>query len=393
MTKPSSGEGQQKTAREILDEIHGRLAIHRGQEVDREEYLDYMTFRSNRRPLFTELFGPLVGLKEEWVAEGATPQELDFSAFRFRQARAGGVPVHTGWIGGDAEEILEQTEEYLIVRDRQGRVCKLFPHAATLAHPIEYPVKTMADWLRLKHHYAFSEERFGPEWERVAREHRDAGRVVTVAIPGGFDEPRCLMGEEAVCVAYYDQPEMIRDMLETIGETAYRVLDRVSSAVPIDALFVHEDMAGKSGPLAGPEQVREFIAPYYRRIWDVLHARGARVFMQDSDGNMNAVIEAFLDAGVNAMHPFEPAAGMDIVKTRETYGTRLAFEGGIDKHVLRRGREAIVAELEYKVPPMVASGGCVLSLDHRIPNGTPLEAYRFYIEKVWEILDREAAKL
>ena len=33
------------------------------------------------------------------------------------------------------------------------------------------------------------------------------------------------------------------------------------------------------------------------------------------------------------------------------------------------------------------------SLDHRIPNGTPLENYRFYIKKAWEIIEREEARL
>jgi hypothetical protein len=33
----------------------------------------------------------------------------------------------------------------------------------------------------------------------------------------------------------------------------------------------------------------------------------------------------------------------------------------------------------------------VLGLDHRIPNGTPLEHYRFYHAKAWEIIEREAA--
>jgi hypothetical protein len=40
---------------------------------------------------------------------------------------------------------------------------------------------------------------------------------------------------------------------------------------------------------------------------------------------------------------------------------------------------------------MVKTGGCVLALDHRVPNGTPLENYRFYVQKVWEIMEREAA--
>jgi uroporphyrinogen-III decarboxylase len=187
-------------------------------------------------------------------------------------------------------------------------------------------------------------------------------------------------------VAYYDQPELIHDILRTVGDTAARVLDTVSRAVTVDILSVHEDMAGKSGPLAGPRQVQEFIRPYYRRLWGLLAERGARLFDQDSDGDMNAVIPAFLDAGVNCMHPMEPAANMDIVKVRQRYGARLAFYGGIDKHVLRRSPAEITAELEYKIPPLVATGGCVLALDHRIPNGTPLANYRFYLQKVWEML-------
>jgi uroporphyrinogen decarboxylase len=104
---------------------------------------------------------------------------------------------------------------------------------------------------------------------------------------------------------------------------------------------------------------------------------------------MNPVVEDFIKAGVNVMHPLEPAAGMDIVALREQYGERLAFVGGLDKHCLRRGERAIVEELEYKIPPMMRTGACVLGLDHRIPNGTPLEAYRFYVRKAWEIMERE----
>ncbi len=96
---------------------------------------------------------------------------------------------------------------------------------------------------------------------------------------------------------------------------------------------------------------------------------------------MNAVIPAFLGAGVNCMHPMEPAANMDIVQIREQYGTQLAFYGGLDKRVLRRSKDEIAQELEYKIPPMVATGGCVLALDHRIPNGTPLDNYCFHVDK------------
>jgi uroporphyrinogen-III decarboxylase len=72
---------------------------------------------------------------------------------------------------------------------------------------------------------------------------------------------------------------------------------------------------------------------------------------------------------------------------RREYGERLALRGGIDKHVLRQGRDAIRRELEYKLlDPGLRAGGCVFSLDHRIPNGTPLEDYRYYVELGRELL-------
>ena len=374
-------------------DYHASLAIKQTMQVRREEYLDHMTFRANKRPLFTETFGPLAGLKEEWTAQGATPAELEMSAFRYRQPLNWRVPATTGWLGGCEEVILAETDEYIIARDRMGRRVKLCKGVASGPLPLDYPVRNMADWLGLKHHYAFSEERFGQEWERLTREQAEAGHVITVSIPGGFWEPRELMGDAEVCMAYYTQPELIHDILQTIGDTALCVLERVSAKVQVDQLWVSEDLAGKSGPLLGPKQFDEFIAPYYRPVWDLLRARGARLFVVDSDGNVDALLPSFLEAGVNVMFPMEPAAGMDIVKTRQIFGSRLALVGGIDKHVLRRSKEDIVAELEYKIPPMVRTGGCLLGLDHRIPNGTPLANYHFYIDKAWETLDREAAKL
>jgi len=369
---------------------HADLAIRKTPCVGCEEYLAHMTFRGNERPLFTEIFGPILGLKEEWEEQGASPEELDFSAFTYRCESRGWLPVNTGRNGGYPEALIEETDDHRIWRDGLGRTMNLPKAVATLPLPMDYPVKTMDDWLKIKPWYAFSEDRFASDWQAAAQEYVRRDNVVCVGIPGGFDEPRQLMGEETLCLAYYEQPELIQDILQTIGDTAFKVLNRVSAAVKIDLLFVHEDMAGKSGPLAGPVQIREFITPYYRKIWDLLRERGAKLFDQDSDGDMNPVIDAFLDAGVNCMHPMEPAANMDIVKVREKYEARLAFYGGIDKHIIRRSKQEIVEELEYKIPPMVRTGGCVLALDHRIPNGTPLGNYKFYVSKAWEIMNRES---
>jgi hypothetical protein len=366
---------------------HQDLAINTRPSVGREEYLDHMTFRRNDRPLFTEIFGPLVGLKEEWEAQGATPAELDFSAFRYRGERRAYLPVSCGFRGGQPEVQLEETSAHRIWRDALGRTMKLPKGTATLPMPMDYPVRDMDDWLRIKPGYEFDEARLAGDWRGVWARARKEDAVIRVSIPGGFDEPRQLMGEEELCVAYYEQPELLHDMRATFTNTVFQVLERVTRECPVDVLFVHEDMAGKSGPLVGPAHIREFITPYYRRIWDLCQSRGARLFDQDSDGDMNPVIDVFLEAGVNCMHPMEPAANMDVVKMRERYGTRLAFYGGIDKYALMKGPEAVDAELAQKLPTLLASGGCVIALDHRIPGGVKLSTYHHYLQRIWQWIE------
>jgi uroporphyrinogen-III decarboxylase len=194
------------------------------------------------------------------------------------------------------------------------------------------------------------------------------------------------MGDANACTAFLLDPELVKDILDTLTTTSLRVLERISDRLTIDQLSVSEDLAGKTGPLLGPEQVATFVKPYYRAVWEMLSSRGCRLFEMDSDGNFEPILDELLDCGLNAVHPCEPAAGMDMVKLRRTYGTRLALRGGIDKFVLQKEPEDIRTELEYKMQPLMREGGTVFGLDHRIPNGTPLQRYRHYVDLGREIL-------
>ena len=352
----------------------------------REEYIELMTFGKTDRQMFTELFGPLVGLEEEWLQQGASREEIEMTAFDWDYVPVVGSGGNTGMRGGWKPVILEENREYILQRDEMGRTTKLVKGYATIPLPVDYPVKNMDDWLRMKPFYAFTEDRI--DWEAVerAKKAQEQGALVTAGIPGGYDEPRQLLGDAEACVAYYEQPELMQDILDTMGNTALKLLERVCDKLVIDHLSIHEDMAGKSGPLVGPGLVGKFIRPYYRRIIDFLSAQGTKLFSQDSDGNMNPVMDIFLDCGLTVMYPNEPAAGMDIVRIRKKCGNSLALKGGIDKHVLRQDKEAIRRELEYKMQPLMRRGGIVFGLDHRIPNGTPLENYRYYVETGREIL-------
>jgi len=86
--------------------------------------------------------------------------------------------------------------------------------------------------------------------------------------------------------------------------------------------------------------------------------RGQRQFLHfeiDTDGDCRPVIEVYREIGVNSMNPFEVAAGCDVVEIGRAHPD-LVMRGGIDKHVLRRSRAAIVAELVLRLAQCGAHG-------------------------------------
>ena len=48
-----------------------------------QQYIDLMTYNNPERPMFSELFGPLIGLPEEWRKQGATEEMISLDAFSF----------------------------------------------------------------------------------------------------------------------------------------------------------------------------------------------------------------------------------------------------------------------------------------------------------------------
>jgi uroporphyrinogen-III decarboxylase len=354
--------------------------------IKKHEYLDYMLFKEFERPIFVELFGPLVGLSEEWISQGAKKEEIDMTAFDWDYVPftpCGANALIHGQI--DQPRIIEENDQYVVSIDQLGRTNKMVKKSSTLSIPLTYPVNNMDDWRKVKHVFEYHPDRVNVNTIKnatlVQKEY-----VITADIFGAFNVIRMLMGEENCCIAFYTQPELIQDILTTVTDTTIKVFEKVLNIINIDQVQIHEDMAGKSGPMVGPKQIREFFKPYYSKVWDLFSSKGTKIFQVDSDGDINDIIDPLLECGINSIYPMEPAAGMDIVEVRKKYGNKLTMAGGIDKHVLRESKEDIRNELEYKMQPLMQQGGMIFGLDHRIPNGTPLENYRYYVDLGRELL-------
>lgn len=190
---------------------------------------------------------------------------------------------------------------------------------------------------------------------------------------------RTMMGLERICIAFYDYPDMIHDMMKTWLKLIKTCLLRIQSKFSIFKLLIGEDISYKNGLLVSPSIMENFLFPYYKDLINSLR-NNQKEFLHvevDTDGNMSQVIPLYMKIGVNAFRPFEVAAGNDVVEFGKKY-PNIVISGGIDKRALARGREEIKRELLRILPFMFKRSGYIPTCDHNIPSDVSYENYLYY---------------
>ncbi len=286
------------------------------------------------------------------------------------------------------EEILEETDEAVVKRDRDGWIRKYPKNPEELVRIIRPVVTDRDDWEALKERVRKTiREQLSPERMEQAygklRKGAEAGDyAVRLRISGFFWTPRFLLDNEEHLIAYFDDPDMLKDMARFTVDTYKEHLDGILKIAKPSLVFFEEDLSGRNGPLISPDQFDEFLAPYYREMIPFLKERGvANVFM-DTDGDFTLLIPNILECGIDGVLPVDVNAGVDIVEVRKLFPT-LKFFGGFNKLCIADGKEAIEKELK-RLRPVIAQGGCIICTDHQAAPHTKLDDYRYYVQRLKE---------
>jgi uroporphyrinogen decarboxylase len=131
-----------------------------------------------------------------------------------------------------------------------------------------------------------------------------------------------------------------------------------------------------------PNHFREFVLPYLKQSVDAAHACGVP-FIKHTDGNIWPILDMMVDeAGIDAIDPLEPLAGMDIGEAKARYGDRIAVIGNIDCTELLP--HATEAEVEVAVQETIAKaapgGGFILASSNSIHPAVKPDNYRAMVD-------------
>ena len=344
----------------------------------------------DRQP-FTFFFGPWMETLENWRNQGL-PENADWDEEIDFDPGIRVIHVDLGYCPSFKYELIEERETTRIIRDERGVLQEIRKKGSSIPNFIDYPVKNRDSWAELKKTRLNPEnpKRFPDNWKQLADEYNNGDHAIQIGVyPYGlFGTLREMMGVEMLLTSFYDNPDLIYEMMEYLTTFWLKIYEKVCKTVKIDIIHMWEDMSGKSGSLISPKMVREFMMPQYKRIKEFADKNKIPVFSLDTDGNCEELVPLFIECGINLIFPFEVAAGSDIVEYRRKY-PELCIMGGIDKREISKGKQALEKELA-RAESMFNGPGYIPSIDHLFPPEVTYEDFKNFSKAIKQKIDKYA---
>jgi uroporphyrinogen decarboxylase len=181
------------------------------------------------------------------------------------------------------------------------------------------------------------------------------------------------------------EPERMGTVLNRVGQFYFDCAKAaIDAASPrLDGFVIWGDVAYKKGTFMRPEYWRTYYKPWVKAIADYAHGKGLDVIYHGC-GNVHAILQDYIDVGIDAYNPLEVKVGMDVLDLRRRYGHRIGFCGNSDIQVWETGdREAIRREVLRKLNA-ARGGGFIFQSDHSVSSSVSGHTYDYIVKLVRE---------
>lgn len=229
-----------------------------------------------------------------------------------------------------------------------------------------------------------------PDPEQLTTEHIEQtskllpeGMGMLVQSSGILENVMWLMGYTGLAAALYDDPALVQDMFDAVGNRVYRAIEKIIDCPEIGGIFFGEDMGFKTATMIAPDHLRKYHFPHLRRVVELVHKHG-KFFVLHSCGNLEAIMDDLIDyVGIDARHSYEDAI-MPVADFKRRYGHRLAVVGGIDIDLLARADvDTVRAYVRKVLEECVPGGGYALGTGNSVTNYIKVENYLAMLEEGW----------
>lgn len=354
----------------------------------RDRFVNVLTGKGADRVPFFKMFGGVNKCHAAWEAESPgisknIDKVLQFEGYGRGWAEA---PVNMRLSRLPPPSILSDEETKYTRRNGDGSVEVIGKGNDKFEHTLEYPVKSRKDWEKIKNEFMAADDpgRFPENWEALVKEYGEREYALELSHRGVYGFTRDMLGDENLAFAFYDDPELVRDIMTSYTDMALNIWDRMVKDVEFDLIECWEDMAFRSGAMISPEAFREFMKPVYQRIAAFAKDHNIKIILVDCDGYIEELAGLMLESGVTSMYPCEVFAGNDVSRMLDRY-PNLSLMGGLEKNTMAQGKDEMDREVE-KAALLIKKGRFIPGPDHFVLSNVPFANYKYFMENLRKVI-------
>jgi len=277
------------------------------------------------------------------------------------------------------QRIIERFSE-LECKDEWGILWKMEPNG--IWYPSGGPIRTESDLDRYTPPDPDADYRLDSLKNAIRRFKGE--KAIVFLTHDAFEFSHYLRGMNNLLIDYMENPDFAKRIARIVTDYKKRIAERAIEE-GADIILTGDDYAYRTAPIMSPKSFHEFVLPYLQEMISLVKDRGLP-FIKHTDGNIWSIIDMMVEAGIDAIDPLEPIAGMDIGKVKEIYGARIALIGNIDcTELLTHGtREMVVEAVKETIAKAGVGGGYILASSNSIHPGVRPENYRAMVRAARE---------
>lgn len=196
-----------------------------------------------------------------------------------------------------------------------------------------------------------------------------------------------LGGMERGCVELIQNPDVVK------AATAYS-LKRQNLA---DEVMVHPDADGvlwggdfgyKTGPFISPAMFREFFLEANKLRVKNLHEKYDLKVLKHCCGNVNSLLDSFIEIGYDAYQSIQSTAHMDICRIKESYGDKITLWGGVAlENIISGTAEEVRQDVRRAMKCAKPGARFILGTSHSVAVGSNYDNYMAMLDEYHKLCD------
>ena len=208
-------------------------------------------------------------------------------------------------------------------------------------------------------------------------------RAIVLNLRDGYSDLRDLLGYEAALMSLLLEPTHFSELLQRSVDYNLRLAALAKERYGVDIVATTDDVAVATGLLMRPATYFEMLGPKFRQVIQGYKDLGY-VCIKHCDGNVDAVIDFWIDTGIDCLDPIDPGGGYTMGAVKEKYGNLICLKGNIDcTGALCDGTpQQVDDEVRQCILAGGRGGGLIVSSSNTIHRGVNPENYRTMVDSI-----------